>query len=331
MKILVTGATGFLGFRLIQRLQAEGHEVTATGRNPVMAKKIQRLGIPFEGGEIADSALLIRLAAGQEAVIHTAGLSSPWGRYADFLRSNLHGTEAVIEACFRQGVRRLVHVSTPSIYVCYQDRDNVRESDPLPAQFINAYAETKFLAEERVRAAQDRGLETVIIRPRALIGAGDTVIMPRLLRAQQEGRLRVIGSGRNRVDLTAVANGVDALILALHAGPEVLGQAFNITNGEPILLWEFLAQALERLGQKLNTRRIPYGLAFALAAGLEAVARLDPEFKEPALTRYSVTMLAKTQTLNIDKARQLLGYVPRQSIAEACDEFIQWWKQTHWL
>jgi len=296
MKILVTGATGFLGFRLIQTLKFEGYEVIATGRNPIMAEKISQLGIPFAAGAVEDKEFLIQISQGAEAVIHTAGLSSPWGHYADFERSNVLGTEAVIAACLKNKIRRLVHVSTPSIYVIYGDREQVKESDPLPPQFINAYAATKFLAEEKIRAASAQGLETIMIRPRALIGKGDTVIVPRLLRAHQEGRLRIIGSGQNRVDLTAVSNVVDALLLCLHAPQEALNEAYNITNGQPVQLWEFLAEVFDQLGLSLNRKKIPYSLAFALASGMEALAKMDPQYKEPPLTRYSVTMLAKNQT-----------------------------------
>lgn len=312
-------------------MQAQGHEVIATGRNPVMAEKIRHLGLAFESGSVENADFISDISQGVEAVIHTAGLSSPWGRYADFYAANVQGTESVITACQRNQIRRLVHVSTPSIYVEYRDREDVRETDPLPRKFANAYAETKFLAEERVRAAAQVGLETIMIRPRALIGAGDTVILPRLMRAHKEGRLRIIGPGHNRVDLTAVANVVDALILGLHAPAEALGEAYNITNGEPVKLWAFLQQAFERLGLQLDTRHIPYHLAFSLAAAMESAARLDPAFKEPPLTRYTVCMLAKSQTLNIEKARTRLGYVPRQSLQEATAEFISWWKQSHWL
>jgi nucleoside-diphosphate-sugar epimerase len=331
MKILVTGATGFLGFRLIQALKEQGHFVIATGRNPAMAEKIRHLGIAFEAGSVENADFVAGISQGVEAVIHTAGLSSPWGKYADFYAANVQGTESVIAACKQNQIRRLVHVSTPSIYVEYRDREDVKESDPLPSKFANAYATTKFLAEERVRAAAQEGLETIMIRPRALIGAGDTVILPRLLRAHKEGRLRIIGKGQNRVDLTAVSNVVDALILCLNAPTEALGEAYNITNGEPVKLWEFLQSAFERLGLTLDTRHLPYHLAFSLAAALESAATLDPAYKEPPLTRYTVCMLAKSQTLNIDKARTRLGYQPRQSLLDATTEFITWWKQSNWL
>ncbi len=330
-KVLVTGATGFLGYRLLQSLQAQGYQVSATGRNAQMTEKISRLGIPVQRGDIQDQALLQRLCQGQDAVVHCAGLASPWGPYQRFYEINVGGTEAVTQACLDQGVSRLIQISSPSVYVSSSGESDVKESDPLPERFINAYAETKYLADLNVEAAHLHGLESVTLRPRAMIGREDTVIIPRLLRAQQAGRLRVIGDGQNRVDFTSVSNMCDAVDLALQATGPALNQVYNISNGEPSLLWQTLDWAFERLNLKLNTRRLPYAVAYSAAAAMELAARFQPGQPEPPLTRYSVLMIAKDHTLNIDKARQLLGYEPRQSTEAAILEFIDWWKQSQWL
>lgn len=332
MKICVTGATGFLGYRLIQRLQSLGHEVLATGRNKHMGEKITYLGLPFKRGSLEDRAFVMSLIPdGTDAVIHCAGLASPWGPYESFYQANVVATEHVIEACLARGVKRLVHVSTPSIYVEYKDKFDVKESDPLPIEFVTHYAKTKYLAEQKVFEAHQKGLETLMIRPRALVGAGDTVIMPRLLRAHHEGRLRVIGDGKNQVDLTPVSNVIDALILCLNAPEDALGEAYNISNGQPVKLWDFLKAVFAKMHLTLNEKRIPFGVAYGVAKSMEQAAKLLPEQPEPPLTCYGVGMLAKTQTLNIDKARQKLGYEPQQSLDEAVDEFLTWWQQTNWV
>lgn len=331
MRVLVTGATGFLGYRFIERYHTE-YELVATGRNLKMGEKIRYLGVDFQRAQIDDADAIDALVEGVDAVVHSAGLSSPWGRYDDFYQANVQGTQSVVDACLKHGVKRLVHISTPSLYAENKDKSDVRESDPLPAQFANHYAATKHLGDQIVfKAAEESGLEAVLLRPRALIGRGDTVIMPRLLRAHQEGRLRVIGNGRNWVDLTAVSNVCHAIDLALHSGPETWGEAFNITNGKPVRLWDTLEEALARLGLKLNRSKIPFVLAYSMAAGMEMAAKADPSYAEPPLTRYGVMMLSRTQTLNIDKARELLGYTPQQSTNDAMDEFIQWWKRSQWL
>lgn len=331
MHILVTGATGFVGFRLIQQLQAAGHKVFATGRNLAMGEKISYLEIPFRPGKLEDPDFVSSLTKGMDAVVHLAGLASPWGPYKDFYQANVLSTRHVADACLAHGVPRLVHFSSPSIYVENLSHEDVKENDPLPDPFINHYAQTKFLSENVISEAADKGLKTVILRPRAVIGAGDTVIMPRLLRAHREGKLRIIGDGRNKVDMTSVSNLCDAVELALTAEGEALGEAYNITNGEPVYLWETIAEVLQRLDLRLNRSKLPFVLAYSIAGAMEVAAKADPKQEEPALTRYSVIMLARTQTLNIDKARRLLGYAPRQSTAQALDEFIGWWKQQHWL
>lgn len=333
MKILITGATGFLGYRLAERLIEQGHEVTTTGRNPEMGRRLALMGTRFVSGSINDQEHLLAVSKGQDAIVHTAGLSSPWGRYEDFYRTNTLGTEQMVAAALAQNVPRFVHISTPSLYVKNEDCENIRESDPLPTTFINAYAQTKYAAERRVIAGAEQGLETVMLRPRALIGRGDTVIMPRLLRAFETGRLRRIGHGQNRVDLTPVDNVCHAieLALALPAGSPALQQAYNISNGEPVLLWQTLQTAFQRLHLHLDLRKgIPFAVAYAVAAALEAKARRQPGQPEPPLTRYSVIMMSRSQTLNIDKAREQLGYVPQVDVETAMNDFIAWWRQTHW-
>lgn len=333
MKILITGATGFLGYRLSEHLSKKGHILTTTGRNPEMGERLKYLGAHFVPGSINDTAHLNALSKGQDAIVHTAGLSSPWGRYQDFHRINTEGTEQIINAALTNDVPRFVHISTPSIYVKNADCENIRESDPLPPRFINAYAQTKYAAEQRVIAGAEKGLETVMLRPRALIGRGDTVIMPRLLRAHEMGRLRRIGDGHNRVDLTPVENVCLAIELALGlpSGSPALQEAYNISNGDPVNLWETLATAFQKLHIHLNTTRgIPFAVAYSIAAAMEARAKRQKGYPEPPLTRYSVIMVSRSQTLNIDKARQLLGYIPEVSIDDAMMDFIEAWRQTHW-
>ncbi len=332
MKILITGATGFLGYRLSEYLIEKGHTLTTTGRNPVMGEKLTFLGTHFVPGSINDQEHLNGLARGQDAIVHTAGLSSPWGRYADFYRINVDGTAQTVAAALQQNVHRFVHISTPSIYVRNAHCLNIKESDPLPPSFINAYAQTKYAAEQRVIAGAEQGLETVMIRPRALIGRGDTVIMPRLLTAHHAGRLKIIGDGQNVVDLTPVENVCQAIekALLLPTGSPALNKAYNISNGDPVNLWQTLEVAFKKMGLQLNTRHVPFAVAYAAAAALEWKARRQPGYPEPTLVRYSVIMMSRSQTLDISRAKRLLDYQPTVSVDEAMNHFIRWYQQTHW-
>lgn len=326
MKILVTGATGFLGNRIIERLlELNQYEVIATGRDKIKAEKLQKAGVQVITGNLEENTFVVNLLKGTDAVIHSAALSSPWGKYQNFYRANIQATENILSACFKNNVKRIVHISTPSIYFDYKDRFDIME-DFLPEKFVNFYAETKYKAEKLIDQAHESGLESISLRPRAIVGAGDTTIMPRLLKAHEAGKLKIIGDGKNIVDVTCVSNVVDAVILSLNAPKEALGQKYNITNGDPVLLWELVEKTLEKLNLRMNKKRIPFTIAYNFAKILETIAKFTPDYREPVLTCYGVGILAKSMTMNINKAKNLLGYVPKQKNLEAVDEFVNWWK-----
>ena len=171
------------------------------------------------------------------------------------------------------------------------------------------------------------GIEYIALRPRAIIGRGDRVIMPRLLRAHEEGRLRVIGEGTNMMDLTAVSNVVQAVFLSLKAPRASCGEVYNVTNDEPIRLWEGINYTLKALGLKEVKQKIPYRLALSIAQVASLVGKLRRSRKEPAIVPYSIANLARSMTLDISKIKEKLGYRPVQSTYEAIDEFVEWYKQ----
>ncbi|MET3287549.1 UNVERIFIED_CONTAM: nucleoside-diphosphate-sugar epimerase [Brevibacillus sp. OAP136] len=327
MKLLVTGATGFLGQKTVQRLHALGYDVTALGRNEAIGQQLESQGIRFTKADLRQCKDIMDACRDMDMVLHCGALSSPWGRYDDFYHTNVEGTRHVIDGCRTHGVKRLIHVSTPSIYFAFQDCLSITEDDPLPRRFANAYAHTKHAAEQDVFLAAETGLETVILRPRALFGPGDTTIIPRLIRANEKGFVPLINGGMALLDVTYIDNVVDSLLLAMHAPPQALGKAYNITNGQPIQLKRLLDLLFARMGVPFRGRKIAYPVAALLAAGMEAMATLAPRSKEPLLTRYTVGVLAKSQTLDISAARRELGYEPAISIEEGIDRFVQWWQK----
>jgi nucleoside-diphosphate-sugar epimerase len=329
LRALVTGATGFLGGALARRLHGMGWQVTALGRNHEAGAQLTAEGIRFVPVDLTDAAAICDACQGQEIVFHSGALSSPWGRAADFYAANVTGTEHAIRGCMAHGIRRLVHVSTPSIYFSFESRLNVREDDPLPPKPINEYARTKLLAEQAVDRAFHDGLPVITIRPRAIFGPGDTSILPRLIDRLQKGRLRIIGDGQNIADLSYVENVVDALILCANSPASTLGLKYNITNGEPVLLWAKVEKLCAALGLTFPQKQVPYVAADRLARVMEAVSRLLPGQPEPPLTRYAVGVLAKSTTLDISAACRDLGYVPRITLNEGFDRFVHWWKASH--
>jgi len=323
MRALVTGGSGFLGGALVRRLQAQGDEVTVLGRNRTIGERLERAGIHFVWADLVDAEAVNSACAQQEIVFHCGANVAPWGRYQDFYGPNVIGTQNIIQGCITQGVTRLVHVSTPSIYFAHQDRLNVGEYDPLPPKLVNAYAATKFQAERLIDRAYRNGLPVITIRPRAIFGPGDTTIFPRVIRALEEGRLRIIGYGDNVQDLTYIDNVVDALLLCQRAPATLLGKKYNITNGEPVRIWDKLNDLCNELGYTFPSRHVSFGVAYTLAGLLEMTHTLLGLKGEPRLTRYAVSLLAKSMTLDISAAQRDLGYAPRVSVDEGLARFVE--------
>lgn len=311
MKILLTGATGFLGGHTARKLLDHRHTLYLMGRNFAGAEPLLKRGAQPVMADLRDRAAVLGACAGMDAVIHAAALSSAWGPRADFMAVNVEGTQAVIDGCREGGVSRLVHISTPAVIFDGGDHEDADERHPYAPVFSSFYAESKKLAEDRVNAACAGGLPTVILRPKAIFGPGDQALIPRLLQTARQGKLRQFGSGENRVDLTYVENVAQAILLALDARAAV-GRTYFITNDEHVRLWPVIRRLLQSLHLPHQLKSLPLPLALAVATTLEWQARLTG--REPLLTRYSVGVLARTQTYNIAAARRDLGYAPVVSV-----------------
>lgn len=325
MRALVTGATGGLGRNLVERLQRDGHEVIATGRNRIVGGAIASDGIRFEAVDLTEGQRLKNLSEGCDVVFHCAALSSPWGRREDFEAINVQGTINVRDAALAAGAR-LVHVSTPSIYASFSDQLNISEFSRLPKRMVNDYARTKLQAEANIKfSVREQGLEAIIIRPRGIFGPYDTTLMPRLIATAERGPVPLINGGKAVVDVTYVENVVDALILAAEARHIKHAEAFNITNGQGVIISDLIKQALTAVGVPYTTKNIPYLLADIVARGMEFSARIGAIKGEPALTRYTAGLFAFDQTLDITRARTNLGYSPRVSIKEGIARYAEWY------
>ena len=284
----------------------------------------EKLGLEFIQGDLTNAPLMGRACKEVDTVFHAAALSSPWGKAADFFRANVEGTRHLLAAARQAGVRRIVYVSTPSLYFRYGGGLLVREDAELPPA-VNEYVRTKRMAETLAQDAGREGFEVVILRPRALIGAGDPSILPRLVRALEKGRLPIIGDGLNLTDLTCVENVAQAMWLAaVKPAATVAGQIYNISNGEPGLLWPLLAGIAQELGLAVPTRRISQQWAMRMAGALEFAGKATG--REPPLTKYGVSVLAMDQTLDISAARRDLGYSPEVTVTEGLRRFVEWWK-----
>jgi nucleoside-diphosphate-sugar epimerase len=202
------------------------------------------------------------------------------------------------------------------------ERMNVTEDAPLPPRPANMYALTKRMAEQLVDQAYQEGLPVITLRPRAIFGPGDTAILPRLLKRLNTGRMALIGDGKNLTDLTYIDNVIDALLLCAESPATTLGKKYNLTNGEPVLLWQMVRRLCDAMGYAFPRRRLSFAAAYSLAWGMEMLCARLPGYPEPPLTRYTVGVLAHSATLDIDAARRELGYTPFVSIDEGFVRYI---------
>ena len=325
-KVVVTGATGFLGFNLAQKLSELNFAVTGLGRNTLMGEELQKKGIKFVKVDLSDSEKLTEVFNNAEFIFHCGAKSSNWGSYKSFFEANVTGTKNVVNACLKNNVKRLIHVSSPSIYFDYKDKFNIKEDEILPEKFVNNYAKTKFLAEKVVEKEIANGLDAIIIRPRAIMGIGDTAIIPRLIRANNEKFIPKTVEDDILIDVTFVQNVVEALILAMNADKKYSGHIYNITNGENIKFYETVKNIIINAGFKYNEKKIPYKKVMFLASFLEFIYKFIPN-KEPVFTKYSAGLISFNQTLDITKAKNELGYKPVISIKDGFKELEDYFKK----
>ncbi len=309
-RVLVTGATGGLGLATVAAFAAEGYAVRATGRKVSAAGRLRALGAEFVPADLANLATLPSLCEGMDSVVHAAALSSPWGTMAEFHRINVEATLALHEAA-RAAEARFVFVSSPSVYARARDQIGLTEDSPLPRHFLNAYAATKGEAEGRVMA---RG--GVAVRPRAIVGPDDRVLLPRFLRLIDRGHFPLVNDGRALIELTDARDVARALVLAEQKAPELGGQVFNVSGGHALPLRETVSAIAGAMGKAVNFRNLPFVPVRVLTAMAESIAVLLPGRPEPPLTVYGLCAMAFSQTFDLTRARDRLGYAPRHDALE---------------
>lgn len=315
---LVTGASGFVGSHLVRRLAARGDTVRATDVRP-------RADLPVAvvAADITDRAALGALLEGVDVVFHAASLVQTARAGADRVWAvNLGGTEALLAAARTAGVKRFVHVSSAS--VVYQGRDIEGGDEALPYAAVSQapYADSKIAAEKIVLSADTAdGLRTCAIRPHVVFGPGDGRFFPAIVARARAGKLKLgVGRGTKLSDFTYIDNLIDALVLADEALARGAagGSAYFVTNGEPMGFWDFIDRALVVMGEPPTKGRVPYPIAYSVAAIVEGVKALmgTSGSAEDGMTRFAIRYMCTHHWFRIERARRDLGYEPRVSIDE---------------
>lgn len=315
-RLLVTGATGGLGAALVRAARARGHAVVAMGRSAEKAGALEELGAAFVSADLAEADDLAPLVAGIDSVIHAAALSASWGPREAFVRANVSATARLLDAARAAGCRRFVFISSPSIFASFRDRENIG-IDAAPADpSLNHYARTKLAAEQMVLAADSADMACCAIRPRALVGSGDRVILPRLAALAARRRMPLPGGGRALVEFTDLRDAAEAILRAEDRAPDIGGMAINISGGRPVAVREVAKRLATVLGTNPRLVDLPLPLARGMAALAEGVARLTRATGEPVLTRYTLATLAYSQSFDMAPAERLLGFRPQYDALE---------------
>lgn len=325
MKTLVTGASGFLGRAIVERLLAEGHQVRALCRGATAG--LEALGVEVFRADLRDPQAARAACRGIDVVFHTAGVAGIWGPWKHYFDSNVAATRNLVAGCQEHGVGRLVFTSSPSVVFDGSDQKGLDESAPFPTRWLCHYPRSKALAERHVLESNGtRGLLTCALRPHLVWGPGDRHLVPGLIARRRANRLWRVGDGSNLIDMVYIDNAAEAHCLAaqtLAPGSPAAGRAYFISQGEPVNCWEWINEILALVRLPPTPRHISLKAAWRLGAAMELFCRMVPFAGEPSLTRFLAAQLGRSHYYDISAARRDLGYHPRVSKEEGMRRLAQ--------
>ena len=308
----VTGGSGFIGRALVGRLAREGWTVRALARSDASADTVRGLGAEPVRGDLADVAAMRDGAEGADVAFHLAAKLGDSGPWEEFQRGTVEGTDNALAACREAGVPRFVHTGTEAALMDGRPLVGADETWPLKPDSPAWYPRSKARAERAVLAANAHGFETVALRPRFVWGKGDTTLLPALSDMVRQGKFAWIGGGTHLTSTTHVDNTVEGLLLAAANGRP--GEAYFVTDGEPVEFRAFLTRMLATEGLSEPTRSIPLGVARPLSAVAESAWRRLPLPGDPPVSRFAVWASGLECTIDDSKARRELGYEPLVSV-----------------
>ncbi len=328
MNVLVTGGGGFLGKRMVELSLQRGDNVRFLARGSY--PDVENLGAKGFQVDLRDRERLKEAVDGVDVVYHVAAKAGFWGPRQEFWSINVDGTRNLLDAMEAAGTPKLVYTSTPSVLGYDHDAENIGNEVPRAEKHESLYGESKAEAERMVLAANSRHIATVALRPHLIFGPGDQLLLPRVLQRAREGRLAIVGDGKNKVDLTYIDNAalahLDAAIaLTSHEAP-CAGKPYFISNDEPMVLWDWVCALLEKTGNPKPKRQVSLGTARAIGAVLEMAWKVLPLKGEPPMTRFLASAFAKAHWYDMGPAKRDLGYTVRVSMEQGTQNTVEWLK-----
>ncbi len=323
---LVTGGGGFLGRYIVEQLQDAGHRVRVLARGDY--PELNARGIEVLQGDVRNPSDVKRATAGIDTVFHVASVPGIWGSWKHFYSINVVGTENVLSASTRAGVRRFIYTSSPSVVYDGRPHENADESLPYPARYLCHYPHSKAIAERLVLEAHGMGgMATVSLRPHLIWGPRDNHLVPRLIVRARSGKLRQVGDGGNLISMSYVENAAAAHLQAaatLAVDAPHGGKAYFINEPEPVKLWDWVNDLLALVELPPLKKRVSYSIAYSAGALLEATYRLLRKESEPVMTRFLAAQLSQSHYYNIAAAQRDLGYQPLVNVDNGMDRLRNW-------
>lgn len=329
MKVLVTGAAGFLGGHLVDMLLERGDEVRAMVRPVEDASRLMDLpGVEIVYGDLTEPESLKHAVQGVQRVYNTAAKTGPWGLEEVYRAVNVTGLANLIHASMEAGVERIVHTSSITVYG-HHLRGIVTEDHPFHAE-DNPYSRSKIAGEKLIATlVKDQSAPVVVVRPAWIYGPRDTASFGRFVALVESGKGFLIGSGKNVVPVVYVRDVAQGLLMAGDAGNEVIGQAYTLADDRRVSQAEYLNTIADFLRVSPITRRIPYMALYAAGRAAELTWQTLGRRKSapPPVTTYGITLLGSDQQFSIEKARRELGYAPQYDIIRGLSEGVDWYLQ----
>jgi nucleoside-diphosphate-sugar epimerase len=324
-EILVTGGNGFVGRQVVSALQEQGDTVRVLALPTEDTAWLEARGVAVRRGDVREPDTLVAPMWAVDGVLHLAAMMDVWRPLEDYRAVNVAGTENVCRAALAAGVRRLVHMSSSSVYGMALGRP-ADERDPL-SPFPDPYPITKAAADKAVQRMIDEDrLPAVIVRPDQIFGPGDHLHFGRMADRVRTGKGVIVGSGHNALPLVYATDVVQGLLLALEH-ERAVGHAYNITNDRPLSQKQLLHAIAEEIGARPPRLHVPYRALYAAGYVAERLATLAPSWRRPPITRLGVAFLGTDNRCSIDKARRELGYTPRVDLDEGVRLTAGWYRE----
>ncbi|MFH1835211.1 MAG: NAD(P)-dependent oxidoreductase [Methanobacteriota archaeon] len=318
-KMLVTGAPGWLGTRLIEVLCEQGEQVRCLILEDADVSILQKMGVELVVGDVRDATSLKKAVEGVESVFHCAGIIHPKIHVNDFYEINTTGTQNMLDASVEGGVKKFIYVSSNSAQGFNVNKETLMVEDG-PCRPTSEYGKSKYLAEEKVRGFQDSGkIQTVILRPCWYYGPRQPARMTKLMNMIKSGRPLLFGNGLNLRSMTYIDNLVDALLL-VESNDKANGQTYWIGDEKPHTTLEIYQEIAEVLGAELRPRRVPK----IISQILEVVDIILGKLGVYEINLHVAGEMVKNIACSTEKAKRELGYKPRISFKEGILKSVEW-------